>query len=652
MNREKWFSALWGFVLAFLISSASVLCVVSGYGMAVEPSQVLLWCGITALGSAVCFTLPLGWLPFAAVAAGGVCAWLFGGMEMSFRAFLFRITRKCSGVWGIPVIRPLHYTADMLEPLIGSFVCLLGAVIALLIAWAICRKKPALPGVLLAILVVGLSVMVRETAPARIWVWLLLFGILLVLLTHRVRRVDGAQGNRLATMTVLPLALVLLLLFGATPQSRYRADVFARNTAYAVLENRFVKAIFGDLTGKYFEPANNNVIRLDNVGSKTAGQEEILRVEADFTGRLYLRNRTLDTYDGLTWSNSGASNPELYWPDQKNLQSAGEIRITTRFAHKMLYLPYYVPTVNMTEASLGMENTEKLTDYTFSVAVLPTELVGTNTNATISNPAQYRHYPKSVAKWAESMVSDITAGKSGVYAKAQAIANYVRSCARYDLQTDTMPYGKSDFAKWFLKEADTGYCVHFATSATVLLQAAGIPARYVSGYAPQVQAGEVTVVRSSDAHAWVEYWLPGVGWTTLEVTPAADAQPPLAAATENQINWNTVALVLTILFSATILGVLVCRSIRICLRRRKMQKGELKSRILAYWQEAARFAACLQEKPDENLRKIAEKAKFSQHPPQEEDLELFVAYLKDAKKRIRSHSFFRKLYYRFVLALY
>ena len=540
----------------------------------------------------------------------------------------------------------------MLEPLRGPFACLLGSVIALLIAWAICRKKPALPGILLAILVAGLSVLVRETAPARVWVWLLLFGILLVLLTHRVRRNNSAQGNRLATMAVLPLALVLLLLFGATPQSRYRADVFARNTVHAVLENRFVKAFFGDLTGKYFEPANSNVIRLDNIGSKTDGREEILRVETDLTGRLYLRNRTMDTYDGLTWSNSGTSDPELYWPDQAILQSAGEVRITTRFAHKMLYLPYYVPTVDMAEASQGIENTEKLTDYTFSVAVLPAEGVNADANAAISNPAQYRHYPKSVAKWAEPMASSITAGKTGVYAKAQAIANYVRSSARYDLQTDTMPYGRSDFAKWFLNECDTGYCVHFATSATVLLQAAGIPARYVSGYAPQVQAGAVTVVRSSDAHAWVEYWLPGVGWTVLEVTPAADAHPQRMASSGNTINWSAVALVLVILLAGSIFGLVVYRSVRICLRHRKMRKGELRRRILAHWQEAARFAACLQETPDENLRKIAEKAKFSQHPPQEEDLQPFVDYLEDAKLRIRRHGFFRKLYYRFILVLY
>ena len=40
----------------------------------------------------------------------------------------------------------------------------------------------------------------------------------------------------------------------------------------------------------------------------------------------------------------------------------------------------------------------------------------------------------------------------------------------------------ADFATWFLQEAKSGYCVHFATTGTVLLRALGIPARYAEGY--------------------------------------------------------------------------------------------------------------------------------------------------------------------------
>ena len=52
---------------------------------------------------------------------------------------------------------------------------------------------------------------------------------------------------------------------------------------------------------------------------------------------------------------------------------------------------------------------------------------------------------------------------------AAAIADYVRQSASYDLMTDRMPADQTDFAIWFLEEGTTGYCVHFATAATMLL---------------------------------------------------------------------------------------------------------------------------------------------------------------------------------------
>ena len=121
---------------------------------------------------------------------------------------------------------------------------------------------------------------------------------------------------------------------------------------------------------------------------------------------------------------------------------------------------------------------------------------------------------------------EITQGYTSPYHKAQAIASYVRNSATYDTKTSRMPMDSEDFAKWFLEESDTGYCVHFATATAVLLQAAGIPARYVTGYLVPVQAGEATPVLSNQSHAWVEYWLPGYGWTVLEATPATTATNP------------------------------------------------------------------------------------------------------------------------------
>ncbi|WP_189452503.1 transglutaminase TgpA family protein [Cognatilysobacter bugurensis] len=74
----------------------------------------------------------------------------------------------------------------------------------------------------------------------------------------------------------------------------------------------------------------------------------------------------------------------------------------------------------------------------------------------------------------------------------------------------------------FLFGYQAGYCEHFAGSFVVLMRAAGIPARVVTGYVGGYRnpIGGYWVVRRSDAHAWVEVWLPAQGWTRVDPTAA------------------------------------------------------------------------------------------------------------------------------------
>jgi len=74
----------------------------------------------------------------------------------------------------------------------------------------------------------------------------------------------------------------------------------------------------------------------------------------------------------------------------------------------------------------------------------------------------------------------------------------------------------------FLFEKKAAYCEYFASAAVVLLRLRGVPARYVKGLSvgPQTDmGGGLHVVRESDAHAWVEAWLPGSGWVAADPTP-------------------------------------------------------------------------------------------------------------------------------------
>lgn len=78
-------------------------------------------------------------------------------------------------------------------------------------------------------------------------------------------------------------------------------------------------------------------------------------------------------------------------------------------------------------------------------------------------------------------------------------------------------------------ENKEGYCSHFATLATLMFRAYGIPARYVEGYYVYPDWKELDEyegrnrieleVTDENAHAWTEIYIEGYGWMPVEVTP-------------------------------------------------------------------------------------------------------------------------------------
>ena len=83
----------------------------------------------------------------------------------------------------------------------------------------------------------------------------------------------------------------------------------------------------------------------------------------------------------------------------------------------------------------------------------------------------------------------------------------------------------------FLQNRRTGHCEYYASANTLLLQAAGVPARLVSGFkgGEQLEGGRF-IVSQLHAHAWCEAWhrspgeaRRGARWTTYDPTPAGRA---------------------------------------------------------------------------------------------------------------------------------
>ena len=134
-----------------------------------------------------------------------------------------------------------------------------------------------------------------------------------------------------------------------------------------------------------------------------------------------------------------------------------------------------------------------------------------------------------VARIAAQVTADATTG----FDRAMALTEWFTgpgSAFTYDLST--APGNGDDAMVEFLTQGRRGYCEQFASSMAAMLRTVGVPARVAVGFTGGRDVGGARSVSTSDAHAWVEAWFPGVGWTTFDPTPLTDGRtlvPPYVA---------------------------------------------------------------------------------------------------------------------------
>ena len=115
---------------------------------------------------------------------------------------------------------------------------------------------------------------------------------------------------------------------------------------------------------------------------------------------------------------------------------------------------------------------------------------------------------------------------------AAALSRHLSSQFTYSLENPTPPPGRDPVAR-FLFETRRGHCELFAAGLVAMCRSVGIPARMVVGFRASEYSdlGGYYVVRQTHAHAWTEVDAgPGIGWITLDPTPAAPVAAEHAAA--------------------------------------------------------------------------------------------------------------------------
>jgi transglutaminase-like putative cysteine protease len=269
-------------------------------------------------------------------------------------------------------------------------------------------------------------------------------------------------------------------------------------------------------------------------------------------GKIYLRTRTYDTYNCTNWAWSQPSarieNSEVIV--SSNIRRANEIylKLMTEFYS---LLPHTLETrrVRFKGKSPSIERgnwetgisllhpLKKEQEFYLQVASASTNL---QRNLQPIVQEAYLQVPEDLPDSVKFLATQLRQGTEDMKTILRRIVKYLAFNYSYTLEMEE-DYGayEDDFVADFLFGELQGYCVHFATSFTLLARLNGIPTRYATGFLVEHRdPRKATIVTGTNSHAWPEVWLGGDGWTAWEATPAV--VPEIFPGPEDQWLFNII----------------------------------------------------------------------------------------------------------------
>jgi transglutaminase-like putative cysteine protease len=133
--------------------------------------------------------------------------------------------------------------------------------------------------------------------------------------------------------------------------------------------------------------------------------------------------------------------------------------------------------------------------------------------------SRYLQLPADMDPRIAELATQITSKDKSAFDNALLVESHLKRNYEYTLNLTWDP-GPQPLST-FLFRARVGHCEYFASAMAILLRSAGIPTRLVNGFL----MGEYNpvsgdyIIRQSDAHSWVEAYIPGRGWMEFDPTP-------------------------------------------------------------------------------------------------------------------------------------
>jgi transglutaminase-like putative cysteine protease len=308
---------------------------------------------------------------------------------------------------------------------------------------------------------------------------------------------------------------------------------------------RTAEAAFSHLvTHRIHLPGFSNQVTLGEIGEIKTSSRTMMHIRI-FSARPFVglkwRGAALTEFDGRRWSNQlRARTPVRIGNGHIDLAPLPETRPGRRISYHVELEPFENDAlflagtpVNLDIRALSLYRTES-GGYRLGYPTPPgfrydaySVLDDPPERAPLIYPApvlpliarnQYLQLPDMDRRIAD-LARTVTAGLTTDLERARAIERHLRTAYAYTLQLPARQV--SNPLAYFLFTRKKGHCEYFASSMAVMLRSIGIPARLATGFQSGVYnpVSDLWLVRASDAHSWVEAWMPGHGWTTFDPTP-------------------------------------------------------------------------------------------------------------------------------------
>lgn len=687
-------------ICAFLLSVCPILCYASAFSVKLEASVLIMAAVLFSIVFSLLSAFVKNNLKYAlcmtVIAFVAFLVFVFAN-ERIFAQANYAINKLLEqySVY-LSVYSNIKFASYIANNATGFFV-LVSLILNGLFSFLISRiKSIKIAGLLSIALLVPCFVLVN-TLPDLVPL-LIIFTVLFALyFSSQTRQLNYAHSGVITAVYAVILAVLITVLAVINPVADYERPKWQDNMLNTVQALTGMKTYNGSgkISSALAEVGNNVSSEVDfsNAGALTQTGKKVMTVTSSTDGRIYLKSMAYANYENNKWSVLTDEQANDYPQDFQafimtaNYQERSTVTIDTVNKESIVYTPYYLASINDTFSPVCdvlVSNSDKATNYSMSVMPYSESELDNFSMDFSSQVYDYDNFVKSYylklpydTKLAMLKIAEEN-NLTGVSTQniPQAVKQFVSHSASYSLNTQKVPDGR-DVAEWFLNNAETGYCMHFANAAAVMLRALGVPARYVTGYCADVVDGKA-IVTSDNAHAWVEYYDSSIGWIPLDATssdfevpqatesvqtttqaqttsptvqPTTQAQTTKPVKTEVKAKISTPAIIVIIILLIIALEILRIIFIRYY-RKYSFTHKDYKSRVICIYRYLNKLSVHSKVRIPKKIENICTKAKFSTHNISDEEYKIVLNYvLTFRNKTIGKMPIVKKLYCIIILGI-